>query len=46
MVREMSGRRNILEGKCPVGRIVLSGDCPIGKVSVEDLPSGYCQSGN
>ena len=49
MVGEMSGRGNVLVGKCPVGEasvgelsrrgIVRSGKCPSGK-----RPSGKCQS--
>ena len=51
VVREMSGRGNVLVGKCPVGEVsfrevsgrgmVRSGKCQSGK-----CPSGKCQSGN
>ena len=50
MVGEMSVRRNVLVGKCPVGevsfrevsgrRIARSGKCPLGK-----CPSAKCQLG-
>ena len=50
MVGEMSGRENILVGKCPVGEAsageVSVGEVSVGEVSVEDLSSGNCQSGN
>ena len=56
MVTEMSGRGNVLVGKCSVGevsvgevpgrRIVRSGKCPLEKYPLGKRQSGICPQGS
>ena len=46
MVAEMSGRENVLAGKCPVGEVSV-GEVSSGRIVRSGKgPSGKCQSGN